>query len=432
MPHDQTNLSELQRWLLDQGRAYLAENQLGLSRLSSAQRVLIEQQHAWQKRSRTRIPDSEHWLWTDRSLSQASDWLSAEFKATLFPKDELVLDACCGAGVDAVAIAGRGPVLAVDSDPWMAALAQSNASAHGLLVDAYVEPLSPDSLRGAKFLHIDPDRRAADKKTLDADQFSPPLDQVLRLTRLVDGAIIKTAPSTQFDAESLQTFENHSVRIWVANRGQCKQQLLLFGQDVIGRIPACHVAVPCNAEDSIQDGETKSNPSDRMPVGHIHPVAYAVLLEPAASPGAPFCSHWFAGSRMEGAADLVANPDRFVYDLHPTLFASQLHLAWAKQHGLAAITDHAGFYTGSGRVDSPWASAFEVVDVLAWDDRRVRKWLNDSKSGMVEVKSRLTRMDASSYQRRYTRSEGSPISLLVTRIGSQIRCIAAKRRVSGD
>ena len=143
--------------------------------LSAAQRVCLEQQIFWRKRSQPRFPDPGKWLWTDRSLSQASDWTTASYKASLFPVGETVADGCCGAGADAAALAGRCRVLAVDLDPWMVALTDSNAAAHGREVNVYCEVLSRASLREARWLHVDPDRRMGDAKTLDAISFSPPL-----------------------------------------------------------------------------------------------------------------------------------------------------------------------------------------------------------------------------------------------------------------
>ena len=127
-------------WLIEQGREKLSQPNCDVQGwrsqgLEAWQVELLRQQHALRRRSRSRFPWPERWLWTDVSLSQASDHWSASYKAVLFPVDEPVVDACCGAGSDLVALAARGQVLGVDADADLAALAQDNALAHGYQVE---------------------------------------------------------------------------------------------------------------------------------------------------------------------------------------------------------------------------------------------------------------------------------------------------------
>lgn len=412
---DRKGLTETQHWLLQHGRRYLeiaqgrvfpqaaSDPPSSLPGLTPNQRVLLDQQLEWRKRSRTRFPDPGLWLWTDRSLSQASDWWTALFKARLFPENELVIDGCCGAGADAVAFAGRGPVLAIDSDPWLAALTENNATAHGRIVTAFAEPFSVESLRGAKFLHVDPDRRPVERKVLDADQFSPPLSALLELVKSVRGAVLKIAPATQMDSELWNVIEQKCFRVWVGNRGECRQQLLVSGEEVVARLA------------KVLDGLETSGPK-----------SVAVNLSDSG-----LNVDWFSGCSRTNAERVSQEPRllRYIYDLHATLFASKLHPQWAEQNELQAIGDEHGFYTSDRLVQTPWASAFEVLEIFAWDDRRVRKWLREHHAGPVEVKNRLVRMNASAYQRRYSDAErGEPVTLLVTRLGSTIKCIATRRK----
>jgi hypothetical protein len=119
--------------------------------------------------------------------------------------------------------------------------------------------------------------------------------------------------------------------------------------------------------------------------------------------------------------------DQFIFDLHPTLHVSGLALAWAHQQNLYPISGEHGYYTGSQSVPGPWAQSFQVMDVIAWDDRKIRKWLKQNQVGQVEVKCRMVTMNANDFQRRYSKPEGRPVTLLVTRIGDRVRAIAAER-----
>lgn len=117
-----------------------------------------------------------------------------------------MVDACCGAGADAVAIASRGcPVTAVDADPAMTLLAEINARRQGLSIRTITQPLSMQLVRDLASdhagIHIDPDRRPDDRRTSRGDAFSPPITEVLEYAEQFANAVIKLAPSTRLDEE---------------------------------------------------------------------------------------------------------------------------------------------------------------------------------------------------------------------------------------
>lgn len=411
-------LSELQLWLLSEGRALL-QNPSGTLQagLSAAQRNLLDQQLEWRKRSRPRFPDPSLWLWSDRSLSQASDWFSARFKASIFPNDELVLDACCGAGVDTVALAHRGPVVALDIDAWMVALAQSNASAHGLVAAGVSEAFGATSLRDAKWMHIDPDRRNDRGKQLDAREFSPRLDEILEVTQKLQGTIIKVAPSTLLSEATERLLSQNWTRVWLGSRGECQQQLLVGGGTIIDKLAIkAQPGMPSRLELA---------PYSRL----------AVVLKTASNNRSEVTESLYVGQGHQGTAPrLLAEQEpqlgRFIYDLDATLFASKLHRQWADEYQLTAVTSEFGFYTGDRVWDTEWASRFEVQEILPWDDRKVRKWLAARSASCAEVKSRLVRLDANSFHRRYRRADAASYSFLVTRIGNKTRCLVCRRATS--
>ena len=382
-PHQ---LTPLQRWLLTAGRQRLAGYPEQAERdLTADQRAAVEQQLSWRRRSRGRFPDPNLWLWSDRSLSQASDWLSALFKATLFPRDELVVDGCCGAGVDAVALLRRGPVLAIDSDPWMTALACSNAAAHGGQLQVRTEPFTAASLRGADWLHVDPDRRSRSARLRRAEEFSPSLAELLEIATATRAAVIKLPPSTIFSADLLQQLAEGWSRVWLGSGGQTRQLLLVSGRA------------------RLSGGLGQPGIS-----GLTDSVATAIILRPDGGE-VGFALSAFSQQPRPAADAVVPQPDAYLYDLDSTLHASGLQAAWAAQHGLQALSASHGFYTGPTQQCTPWSQTFRVLDVLAWDDKRVRKWLR-LPGGPVEIKSRLVPVDAAAYQRRYQTETGRAVT----------------------
>lgn len=415
-------LNELQQWLLDFGRPYLIDDsQQRSSGLNAMQRGLLQQQKEWRRRGRFRFPQPEKWLWSDQSLAQASDWLSACFKASLFPPGVKILDGCCGAGVDCVALAMRGPVLAVDQDPWLVALAVNNAAAHGFKIEGVAAALDAEIIGHSDWLHVDPDRRAQSIKTTRADLFSPSIEDLLRWSKVSQGTMIKVAPSTRFEASTCEWIKQHLHRLWIGSNGQCRQQLLLSG--AVGK-------------DSWFDQlpEVSLDSNRRTAAILAQPVPFTGLGDLRSQFRCWHYSSDHTSLDEFGFPSTIEDPEclgRYVFDLHATLHASDLHHAWALQQGLSAITDPRGYFSGDQPLHSPFCQCFEVIEVVSFDDRKLRKWLKSRQVGNVEVKCRLHHLDASALQRKYSGTGDNAISLLITRLGQSIRAIACKR-IAGD
>ncbi len=236
-----TNTAEQIHWLAQHGHTELAELKLislrplkvdwFRARLSDWQRLLLEEQLQFRLRAQPRFPDPTQWLWTDRSLQQASDWYSAITKARLFPPGSHVVDACCGAGADLVALAQQQhAVAAVDRDRSMLELARANVRAHGWNAD-FVQAEIPSSLAQLRnvCLHADPDRRrgqARDTRTTHAEAFSPPLADILAMAEATRACIIKLAPATDLILPAGSPWR----RAWLGVGRECPQQLLLCGE----------------------------------------------------------------------------------------------------------------------------------------------------------------------------------------------------------
>lgn len=426
------SLNEAQQWLIDFGRSFLLEQaQKQRAGLSQVQQALLQQQIEWRRRSRFRFPQPDLWLWSDRSLSQASDWLSACFKASLFPPSVLAVDGCCGAGVDTAALALRGPTIAVDEDPWMAALAKSNAASHGQQIKSFAEPLTKASLRDAQWMHADPDRRPGNVKTLEADEFTPAIEQLVQMLEGLEGGIIKIAPATRLSPDMNSWVSENCTRVWIGSFGECRQQLLLYGQ---ARVSEClrrmfEVSIP---HESVTQEFPSNQPGVRMaavlcPTDSASAQSFKYKHH-TENPIASFRAELFARAEEEAEdVDVDEEVGEYVYDLHAVLHASELHESWAAERGLAAITDARGYFTSDHAIDSPMAQCFQVIEVVSMDDRKLRKWLRSQNAGNVEIKCRLHTLDASALQRRYSSEQGDPMTLLVTRFGDRVRAIACRR-----
>lgn len=395
------------------------------------QKQLLLEQLKLRKRSRKRFPDASQWIWSDRSLAQASDWATADFKAQLIPSNVTAVDACCGAGVDLIAMCRRQSkdcdttMVGLDLDPQMIAVAKRNCAFHGFAPSLRCEEFSAEAalklsseLRDCNerlWLHIDPDRRpttrGGQRKTLQAEEFMPPLGEIEGACQTFDGAIIKVAPSTQFEDSQIEWLAETAVRLWVGVDGETKQQLLFLGD---ARQQICELLT--NESLLRQDLNLRSAAVlIRQMKGSLANTTQTRLT-------------YYVGDQEESFAGRCEEVGEYVFDLHSALHSSHLAESWAADNSLHALSDHAGFYTGIKPIRTEWAQSFRVIETLAWDDRKVRKLLRKLDGGVVEVKNRLVKLDANAAQKRYSRGDGNrPLVLLVTKLGQRVRCIVAER-----
>ncbi len=399
------------RWLVDHGSHLLeGAEQRAVAKLEPWQVALIEQQRTLRRRAARRFPDAQKWLWTEKSLAQASDWWSADFKSRLFPADSQVLDGCCGAGADLVALARYTQVTGVDLSAALVDLARQNLLNHGLRGQV----LEGDFLAVAKtrldmpddvWLHVDPDRRGGGKKTLDASQFQPSLEELLPLCHRAAGAVVKLAPNTALGADSLSL---NTSRGWIDVTGECKQQLLLFGD------AASRVYEECS----------------KQPLSE-NPTRWAVLLSKGLADEGEARRNpiYYCGVDESDQIPLPCGSvvNQYVYELSPALHAAGLQLSWADEHQLRPITSSDGYYTSDKLIESPWVSRFQVCDIVAWDDRKLRRTMRKLDAGHVEVKCRLVRLDANQYQKRLSGAGANELTLLVTRLNERQKCLVCKR-----
>jgi len=195
-------------------------------------------------------------------LEQASGDLAAARHAACFPVGSVVADLCCGLGGDAVALAARGPVRAVDRDPLAVALTAANAAALGQEMEVSQAEL-PAGAPEAEFAWADPGRREAGRTRRLAGT-SPPFRVVLALLVGYAGAGVKLAPATpDADLDGALAGVPHR-REFVSVHGECRELLLWFGS-LIGAAPAAArraVLLPAGA---VLEAEPAPWPAARAP-----------------------------------------------------------------------------------------------------------------------------------------------------------------------
>jgi hypothetical protein len=284
-----------------------------------------------------------------------------------------IVDLCCGVGGDAMGLVGAGlEVTAVDLDPVRAWMAGVNAGCRSVCADAADAGL-PDGP-----FHIDPARRTEDNtRRLVRWEDLRPGPEVLRaiIDRRGTGAI-KLGPGVDF--ASLPPGE---VEV-VGERGRLTQAVLWLGALSRG------------------DG-----------------VRTATLLP--------------VGVKLSGNAQDADPPSgplgRYVFEVDDAAERAGLLGTLCREVGLPMVHPRLGLLTGDGLIESPWLTAFEVIEEMPWNEKRTEERLRTLGAGVVEVKTRGRAVDPDAIQKRLSGEEGPMLTLFVLRFDRALRAIIARR-----
>jgi hypothetical protein len=322
-------------------------------------------------------------MWVEATaVEQATAEAVARHKALRFTCP-LVVDLCAGIGGDALALAARADVLAVDHDQGMCRRLSYNAAVYDR-----ASRLLPVRSRAETFvlpegawLHLDPDRRVNRlDRARSLDDYAPgPLFWTAAIEQVAAGAI-KLGPASDFARHFVGP--KYEVEL-ISLRGECKEATVWFGDLVSCQRRATRL--PDNVTWTDRDG-----PSD----------AWASL------------------------APLGA----FIFDPDPALLRAGLLDGFAVEHGLGRVADGVDYLTGEADVSSPFVTAFEVVDVGPLDLKRLRKLLAVSAIGSLEIKVRGVEIAPEKLRRQLNLAGERTASLLLFGGQGPARAVLARRK----
>ncbi len=316
-------------------------------------------------------------MWFDRrGLEQATSEAVARHKARRF--EGTTIDLCCGVGGDTLALAGRGPVTAIDLNPVACLRTQWNAEVYGLLPHVNVRCLDATHIDvGEALVHIDPDRRAqAAGRAVRVEDYVPGLEFLQTATRSFRGGAIKLSPAANFGGK----FSDVEVEL-VSLNGECKEATIWFGE-LCGDEPFRATVLP--------SGETLAG----------EPLDYAAAVSP---------------------------PLGFVYDPDPAVVRAGLVDAAAERLGLARLDAAEEYLTGSEGVESGFVKAFEIVADLPNNVAKIRAYFRTADFGQVEIKCRHIPIDADQVRRRLPLEGSQPAALIFARVSGRSRALVCRR-----
>jgi len=367
----------------------------------------ISSQHA---RARLKFGPGD-WMTTAKSVAQATERHVARYKAGLFGS-QAVFDLCGGVGGDAMELARRGPVISIDADPQISALATAN-----LLLDRIAwlhetaaatpadstdpsPPFTPPQVAvvtadvtrypipAGVAVHIDPDRRpeesrnpatpscrpaAESVRVVAPERYQPSLGEVRQLLENRPAWIVKLAPAADLEtAPDANAWLSTSHRQWISFDGSVREQCLLGGstQTLAGVTAGGRSAVRLGREG----------------------IRYRFVIDAATAADLP---------ALDRSVAIAAAPGDFIFDPDPAIRAAGLSACFATRHGWACLGGPAGFLCGDELpMQTGWGQAFRTLWSGPADLRRIRKFLRSDQLEIGTVKVRGTSHDPSTLLRQ--------------------------------
>lgn len=317
--------------------------------------------------------DAAAMFFTRDGLEQASRAVVARRRAQRLAQAGAahVADLCCGIASDALALARSGlQITAYDVDSEAVAAARANAAALGL--DRQIEVRQADvrdvDLSDCDTMFADPARRANGRRIFDPSRYSPPLDQLWRVSQGMLRRVCKVGPGIDHGAIPADCEAE-----WVSVDGAVVEAALWRGD--VATVPRRASVLHGDATHELTgDGEQRAD------VGEVGEYLY----EPD---GAVIRAHLVA----ELAQDLDARL------AHP---------------------DIAYLYSDAAQA-TPFAAGYRVREVLPFHVKRLRALLKQRGVGRLTIKKRGADVDPDRLRRELKPSGDAEATLIVTRVGER-------------
>ena len=312
------------------------------------------EQATLRRRGRAKFGDAADEMWfTANGLEQATSAVAARHRATRFQalsttlgRPAEVADLCCGIGADLRALKAAGcNVTGFDHDPVTVLAARLNS-------DARVEHADVEFVDLSKYdaAFIDPARRSSGRRTFDVNAYSPPWSFVTSLLANMPAAAAKVAPGIPHDLVP------GGIEVeWVSVTGGLKEAVLWAGL--------------------FTDGETRRR-ATLLPVG--------------------------ATMRAQSDADEPAPTDemrRYLYEPDDAVVRAHLIGDLARSIDGVLLDASTAYLTSDRLVETPFAHAFEVRDVMPFSLKRLRSALRERDVGGVTIMKRGSAVDVEQLRR---------------------------------
>ncbi|WP_297732501.1 class I SAM-dependent methyltransferase [Mycobacterium sp.] len=309
--------------------------------------------------------DVSNWLFTDEALQQATAAPVALHRAGRLAEAAVTVhDATCSIGTELAALRDAGiRAVGSDIDAVRLAMARHNLGAATDLCRAdALHPVTRDAV-----VLVDPARRLGGRRRLRIDDYRPGLGPVMDTYR-DRGLVVKCAPGIDFDEVRRLGFDGE-IEV-TSYRGSVREACLWSAG--LARPGVRRRASVLDRGEEITDTEPDDCPA--QPAG------------------------------------------RWIVDPDGAVVRAGLVRHYGARHGLWQLDPDIAYLSGDRL--PPGVRGFEVLEQLAFDERRLRQALTALGCGSLEILIRGVRIDPDGLRRRLRPRGDRPLSVVITRIGS--------------
>jgi SAM-dependent methyltransferase len=367
--------------------------------------LLLEQWQFAHGKARDKVEDPTRWVWTHRLLEQASDeWTARETSLDAPLSVPQWVDVCCGAGVDCIALARRrSAVLGIDADPIPLSLMRANAAFNQVSVDGMVGAAESMMLDHHMFLHVDPDRRAHGRRTIDLTHSLPSWEWISQAVGRCAAVSLKLAPGWRVDDRwDWGAPSQPNAQRWLSWQASVRQQRWYWGID---RWPDGSRIASC--------GNSKT--------GWHHEVFE----------GSAFRTLPTWADSIDSISQLS---DSYVADQDPVVRAADVGDLLSQRLEVQCIGDRNGYFVSPHPVGHPMLRWYRVIEVLPLDLKRVRAMARRIGASYWELKSRGVDMDLITLTKNLPLDPKTErrMTILLTRLGKRHVAIFAQLQEKDD
>ncbi|KIZ13460.1 class I SAM-dependent methyltransferase [Streptomyces natalensis] len=298
-------------------------------------------------------------------------------------------DLCSGIGGDALALARAGIcVLAVDRDPLACAAARANAEALGLAdrIEVRCADVTEIDTAGYDAVFVDPARRSGVRggRIFDPESYSPPLSWAVEAARTAPHAALKIAPGVPHEA-----LPDDAETEWISDRGDVKEAVVWFG----------HGARPGGRRATL------------LPGG-------ATLLG-AALPDPPARRPTTTPAGGASHRPPVGPVGRWLYEPDGAVIRAHLVADVAQQVGGRLIDPTIAYITADELTPTPYATAYEITDVLPFNVKKLRALLRERGIGIAEIKKRGSAVSPEELRKKLRLEGVNSCTIILTRVAGR-------------
>jgi len=324
------------------------------------------------RRARAKFSRADSMYWTREALEQASGEAVARHRAARFAGLDAVWDVCCSAGGDTIGLLSSGArVAGLDLDPLRLRMAQLNCEAYGVAGAVRWERADARTWRppAGAAVFFDParrkDRRGSATRLFRPQDYQPPLGVIDGWLRSARSLAVKIAPGADYASLPYAC----EVEL-ISAGGEVKEACLWFGR--FRRYARSATVLLAGGAHTLHGGSVVA-PAPQEPLGWLYEPDGAVI-------------------RAQLVADL------------------------AQQLAASLIDSTIAYLTADHLVATPFARAWQVLETMPFNLKRLRSRLHELDVGRVVVKKRGSPIDPQELERRLRLSGRRELTVFVTRV----------------